>query len=307
MPSILELEHVQLDIPAGGESVARDFYGRTLGLREIYKPAGLSPTGVWFAVGNDELHLGVAGEPRAAQRAHAAIRVIGLAEIASRCGAAGHQVEHDGRYPGRSRFYVRDPFGNRLELFERDGDAEFALQGEQPTLRTDRLTLRPFQPGDAPVVERLAGEFAVADMTASIRHPYPPGGAERWIAKRAEQWSAAQQVSFAIVDRALEELVGYIGLFLVPRHSRASIGYWIGVPYWGAGYATEAAHAVIDFAFGALALHRVDATYLTRNAASGRVLEKLGMRLEGVHRGESKKRDGFEDISHCAMLASDPR
>ena len=72
-----------------------------------------------------------------------------------------------------------------------------------------------------------------------------------------------------------------MGLELVLAHARGTLGYWVGVPYWGRGYATEAAEAVLAHAFGALGLHRVQATHLTRNPASCRVMEKLGMRVEG--------------------------
>ena len=71
----------------------------------------------------------------------------------------------------------------------------------QPTLHTARLLLRPFDQSDAPTVERLCGDYAVAQMTASIEHPYPAGGAERWIARRERQWRGREQVSFAIVER----------------------------------------------------------------------------------------------------------
>jgi ribosomal-protein-alanine N-acetyltransferase len=96
-----------------------------------------------------------------------------------------------------------------------------------------------------------------------------------------------------------------MGLVIHRSHDSGELGYWIGKPYWGRGYATEAAAAVLDFAFGPLALHRVEATHFTRNPASGRVMEKLGMRLEGVFRDAHRKWGRYEDIAQRAILADE--
>ena len=93
----------------------------------------------------------------------------------------------------------------------------------------------------------------------------------------------------------------------MPEHARAELGYWVGVPYWNRGVATEAARALVAFGFGALGLHRVQARHLTRNPASGRVMQKLGMRLEGVHREAVRKWDRFEDLAMYAVLAREWR
>jgi [ribosomal protein S5]-alanine N-acetyltransferase len=80
------------------------------------------------------------------------------------------------------------------------------------------------------------------------------------------------------------------------------MGYWIGVPYWGRGYCTEAAGALLAHAFGPLGLHRVHATHLTRNPASGRVMQKLGMRHEGRMREHFLKWGVFEDVERYGIL-----
>ncbi|MFN8222443.1 MAG: VOC family protein [Gaiellales bacterium] len=118
----LSLDHVQVAIPRGGEAPARSFYGEVLGLTEIEKPAALAARGgVWFAVGDHELHLGTEEPFAPARKAHPAFRVADVEELrslAARCGEAGAEVTWADaiEIPGRERFHVADPFGNRLEL-----------------------------------------------------------------------------------------------------------------------------------------------------------------------------------------------
>jgi len=116
---ILELDHVQLAMPDGQEHLARAFYSDVLGLTEEPTPANLAARGgVWFRGGGARLHLGVEREFRAARKAHPALIVRGLAELAVRCRDAGFEPVVDEPLPGFDRFYVFDPFGNRLELLE---------------------------------------------------------------------------------------------------------------------------------------------------------------------------------------------
>jgi RimJ/RimL family protein N-acetyltransferase/catechol 2,3-dioxygenase-like lactoylglutathione lyase family enzyme len=305
MSQILGIEHTQLEIPPGGEPTARRFYTGVLGLSEIAKPASLRQTGAWFVIGSDELHLGVARDARPAIDAHTALQVTGLADIAARCQKAGHPVEYDHRYPGRTRFYVRDPFGNRLELFEVDGAARNAAWHGQPTLHTDRLVLRPFRLTDAPAVKELAGAAEVADTTMNIPHPYPEGAAETWIARHPGVWDNGTQATFAVVERESAALSGAIGLVISEAQWRAELGYWIAVGCWGRGYATEAGRAILDFAFTVPKVHRVQARHFVRNPASGRVMQKLGMRFEGVLRDSVRKGDRFEDVAMYAILSTD--
>lgn len=173
-----------------------------------------------------------------------------------------------------------------------------------PTLRTERLVLRPFSPADAPTVQRLAGDREVASTTLTIPHPYEDGMAEAWIEGRAIDWAEKKALTLAVTTEA-DGLVGAIGLHLKLEHLRAELGYWIGVPFWNRGYATEAAEAVIKFGFDELGLNRIEAHHFSRNPASGRVMEKLGMTLEGVRREHVLKDDELEDLALYAVLSSD--
>lgn len=174
----------------------------------------------------------------------------------------------------------------------------------QPVLTTPRLVLRPFVPSDAPDVQRLAGVAEVADTTLNLPHPYLDGMAESWIATHDQAWHDGERATFAITT-ASDGLVGAISLMIAASHRRAEIGYWIGVPWWNRGFATEAAAAILALGFETLGLNRIQATHLTRNPASGRVMQKLGMRFEGVQKEYFLKKDRFEDVARYAMLRTD--
>ncbi|MGZ8493068.1 MAG: GNAT family N-acetyltransferase [Gemmatirosa sp.] len=174
---------------------------------------------------------------------------------------------------------------------------------ELPRLATSRLLLRPFDAADGPVAERLAGARAVADTTLTIPHPYPTGGGAAWIATHPVDWERRERLVLAVCAHdAPHEALGAVGLQISMAHAHAEIGYWIGVDAWGRGYATEAARALIAYAFGALGLHRVQGRHFTRNPASGRVMQKLGMRHEGVHRDAYRRWERFEDVAVYAVL-----
>src|SRR5947209_3089108 len=113
------LDHVQVAAPPGCEAQARRFFGELLGLPEIEKPEALRARGgVWFAVGSQQLHVGVASPFSPATKAHPAIRVTeaDLLRLAETLTAAGETVTWDEALEGQTRFYVADPWGNRIEL-----------------------------------------------------------------------------------------------------------------------------------------------------------------------------------------------
>ena len=116
---LIGIHHVQLAMPPGGEETAERFYADALGMERVPKPAQLAARGgCWFRGPGVELHLGVEENFRASEKAHPALRVDGLAELRSALGAAGADVVEDTQLDGHRRCYVRDPFGNRLELIE---------------------------------------------------------------------------------------------------------------------------------------------------------------------------------------------
>ncbi|MES2523006.1 MAG: GNAT family N-acetyltransferase [Gemmatimonadota bacterium] len=171
----------------------------------------------------------------------------------------------------------------------------------QPSFATERLLLRPFQYTDGADVERLAGDRLIADTTKHIPHPYPEGAAAEWIATHADLWANGTGAPFAVVERATDTLVGGIGLVIDDASRSAELGYWIGVPHWNKGHASEAGRAVLAFGFR-LGLHRIEARHLTRNPASGRVMQKLGMTFEGILREATRKWDTYEDLAVYSIL-----
>jgi [ribosomal protein S5]-alanine N-acetyltransferase len=172
----------------------------------------------------------------------------------------------------------------------------------QPTLETERLVLRPFAFSDAADIQRLAGDFSVADTTLNIPHPYPDGAAEEFISSHPAKYEKGDAVSFAITLKRDGSLIGGMGLNVNKRFQRAELGYWIATPFWNQGYATEAGRATVEFGFRQWSLHKIEATYLGRNPASGRVMQKIGLVLEGLLRDHVIKWDRYEDIVTCGIV-----
>jgi RimJ/RimL family protein N-acetyltransferase len=176
---------------------------------------------------------------------------------------------------------------------------------QQPELKTERLRLRPLAIADAPDIRKLAGAQEIADTTLLIPHPYPDGAAEIFINGVARDWAEKKSAVFAITLAESGQLCGTIGLVLEPKHCRAEMGYWVGVPFWGKGICTEAARRLLAFGFGELNLNKIHAHHFTRNPASGRVLQKLGMKYEGQLRQHVLKTDHFEDLYSYGILRSE--
>lgn len=151
---------------------------------------------------------------------------------------------------------------------------------DQPLLHSPRLLLRPFTLDDAKRVQMLAGDKRIADMTAALPHPYLDGMAEEWIGGHIAAWNARISVSYAIVLRQTQSLIGAIS-YVAMRDDEAEFGYWIGVPYWGCGYCTEAVATLIDFGFNTLGLAMQHARHLPDNTASSRVIIKNSLHYIG--------------------------
>jgi ribosomal-protein-alanine N-acetyltransferase len=178
----------------------------------------------------------------------------------------------------------------------------------QPILETGRLILRPFILNDAPDVQRLGGASEVADTTLNVPHPYEISDAQQWISGQAARFASGSSVAYAITQRTDSILLGAISLMEISaRHRRAELGYWLGVPFWTQGYMTEAAAALVNYGFTALNLHKITAGHFTRNPASGRVMQKIGMVCEGIRYQHVCKNGVFEDHAIYGLLAQDCR
>lgn len=127
---IVGIDHVQLAMPHGSESIARSFYVGILGFHEVSKPAELAARGgCWFTTGTVDVHLGSDGGFVAPARAHPAFVVGDLDGARRALIAAGVDVDDDGSGVGLRRFYLVDPFGNRIELVDA-ADAGFTRRGQ---------------------------------------------------------------------------------------------------------------------------------------------------------------------------------
>ena len=147
-----------------------------------------------------------------------------------------------------------------------------------PTLTSQRLRLRPLAPGDAQRMAELANDFDVARMTTAIPHPYALGQAEAFIA-HMQKCDPRREAVFAIEGDA-ETFMGVIGVHPGPRRP-PELGYWLGRPYWGAGFATEAARAVTAWAGVAWRKRVLVSGHFADNPVSGQVLCKADFLYTG--------------------------
>jgi ribosomal-protein-alanine N-acetyltransferase len=141
-------------------------------------------------------------------------------------------------------------------------------------IKTRRLILREVTARDVPQMARLAGDWDIARMTARIPYPYSED--------LAHQWLAAIEPEEAVRAITLDgELIGAVG-FVRNEDGSAEIGYWVGRPWWGQGFATEAASALVRYCFTTEGLKRLVCCHFEDNPASQRVIEKLGFQPNGV-------------------------
>jgi len=168
----------------------------------------------------------------------------------------------------------------------------------RPTLETARLRLRPYREADIAELLPLIGTREVAATTLRIAHPYTEDDAREFLALTQEP----DKIWLAVTLRADGRQIGGMGLRLDAQHHHAELGYWLGVPYWGHGYATEGAREILRYGFEELHLHRIFASHFKHNHASGRILKKLGMRYEGCQREHLRKWDQFVDSELYGML-----
>jgi [ribosomal protein S5]-alanine N-acetyltransferase len=172
-----------------------------------------------------------------------------------------------------------------------------------PLIVTPRLALRELRSADAHAVAEHAGDKRVARFLLAVPTPYPVALAARWISGRIGWWAQGRGLTLAIVRRdAPDALIGSASLRCYPRARRAELGYWLAAASWGRGYATEAATALVDYGFRELALARVYAEVLEGNTASCHVLDKLGMKFEGVRRRHVRKAGTLRDVTLYGLL-----
>ena len=152
----------------------------------------------------------------------------------------------------------------------------------QTIITTPRLSLRPFEETDARRIAYLAGDYDVAKMCSRVPHPYTMAAAYDFIGMISRSRESQREFSFA-VTAPIDGLIGACGVSRVPETDGRTfeIGYWFGMPYWGLGYASDAARAVMDWAREQLGAETFVAGHFVDNPASGNVLRKLGFAPAG--------------------------
>jgi RimJ/RimL family protein N-acetyltransferase len=158
-------------------------------------------------------------------------------------------------------------------------------------LESERLILRPPRPGDIQSMTVWLGDYDVARMTARVPHPYEEGDAEDFVAQGAPN-------RFVIERKRDRIFLGMTGLHV---DEGCEFGYWLGKPFWGFGYATEAAARLAEYAFVVLGLENIHAGWFYDNPASGHVLAKLGARHNGSRMRDCRAR-GMEILCHDMLL-----
>jgi RimJ/RimL family protein N-acetyltransferase len=149
------------------------------------------------------------------------------------------------------------------------------------TIQTARLTLRPVRPADGAEMVPLLGDWDVARMTSRIPHPYTAEDFAAWRTIAIEGRSTGSDFSF-VAETYDGSVIGCAAIHKLTQDAQHyELGYWIGRPYWGKGYATEAGRALLDCVSDDLGSDDVMSRHFVDNPKSGRVLEKLGFRYTG--------------------------
>ena len=175
-----------------------------------------------------------------------------------------------------------------------------------PRLETERLKLRPFLPEDAISFSATAGAREVADTLLSLPFPFSESAARTTIAANASEFQQSRALHFGVQLKSENALVGGVDLRDIDReHQQAELSFWVAKDRWNNGFAAEAAAAVLSWTFRELALNRIYACHMLRNPASGAVLQKLGMKVEGTMRERVRKWGVFEDVALLSLLRSD--
>lgn len=165
-----------------------------------------------------------------------------------------------------------------------------------PKLETNQLILSRILYTDIPVIVEYAGNVKIAEMTLNIPHPYQEEDAIFWINMANNGFKDKTQFTFGIRLKSTDEFIGGIGLKINNRFDRAELAYWVAEPFWNNGYASEAVSGILKFGFETLELNKIYATHIAENPASGRVMIKNKMILEGELKDHTKKEGQYKSI-----------
>lgn len=173
-----------------------------------------------------------------------------------------------------------------------------------PVLKAKRVVVRSVRAADVEAMGLLCGDYDVVKMLSRVAHPYDFEAGRSYLAQMevaALNWREAEEIAFAIdYDGAL---IG--GLSLSRLHHMPVIGYWLGKPFWGLGFMTEAVRVVLSWLFLATDYEMVMATAMTENLGSQAVLKKNGFKLAGYGEGMSLARGAKVPDVHMKLTRAD--
>jgi len=182
------------------------------------------------------------------------------------------------------------------------------MKKEFPVLTTERLILsRPVEGDMQHIIHYLGSDKIYSENTANIPYPYKEADAEFLIHEVVDKgFENETDFVFAIRNKEKGLIMGLIGIHHWDKaNQKAEIGYWLGKEFWNKGYVTEAMTEVLAFGFKVLNLNKMFANFFPHNPASGRVMEKSGMRQEAVLRQEIYKNGKFLDFVRYSILKED--
>ena len=176
-------------------------------------------------------------------------------------------------------------------------------------IETKRLIIRRLAPKDANDVYKACNDFEMVKTTLGLPWPYTKERAKSWIVKVQEREKEGTSYEYAICFKENpNKVIGCVSLMDInPRAKRAEMGYWVAREFWKQGIATEAAKAMLNFGFEKLGLHSIIARYFDINPASGRVMEKSGMKYVGTIRDHEFRFDKYYNVGYYEMLKTDKR
>jgi len=170
------------------------------------------------------------------------------------------------------------------------------------TLETERLILRPPKMEDAWDMKTLLQERDISENIDAIPYPYPDEMAQRQLREAIQHLDDEDGYYFMITLKSSGELMGAVYSYHRPVHLNTTLTYWLGKPYRGNKYISEAVSSVMKYGFEADKFHRIWAMVYADNDAASQILKKVGMKHEGVLREHIYDGDGFRDVEYYGML-----
>lgn len=171
-------------------------------------------------------------------------------------------------------------------------------------IESELLILRPYVFSDAPTAQKLGNDKAVAETTF-IPYPYTSEKVENWIENHAALIENGEAYPLAVILKDEMQLIGTMTIRIDKTHNKGELAYWVGKEFWGKGFATEASKMMIEFGFNDLNLNRIWAPVMSKNKASGKVMEKVGLRYEGTLKQDVLRWNKYEDIDVYGLLKDD--